>query len=80
MQALTDSNVRDEEDKIGAGGGTEDPEPRQHNTRHDCHRQRPQHEATHRSKSNTHRSGQYASLVNAACSPEPLLAKQVHPR
>ena len=69
MQALTDSNVRDEEDKIGAGGGTEDPEPRQHNTCQDCDRQRSQHKATHSSKPNTHRSGRYASDVNAASSP-----------
>jgi hypothetical protein len=39
---LTDGNVRNEEDEIGGDSGTEDPEPRQHNTRQDGHRQRPQ--------------------------------------
>jgi hypothetical protein len=67
MQAcpLTDCNVRDDEDEIGGDSGTEDPKPRQQNTRQHCHDQRPHHEATRSTKSNTHASGRYASVVNA---------------
>jgi hypothetical protein len=71
MQAcpLTDCNVCDEEDEIGGDSGTEDSEPRQQNTRYHGHDQRPQHEPTHSTTSNTHTSGRYASVVTAACSP-----------
>ena len=80
MQAcpLTDCNVRDDEDKIGGDSGTEDPKPRQQNTRQHCHDQRPHHEATRSTKSNTHTSGRYASLVNAACSPDHCPEARAH--